>query len=127
MSSLRIKQRHLIIIAVLLSTLLLGLYFFTIQGEAYKEAERFAKTNAEVLGLTGPISEVGFKFWSGFHVTYAGSGGDASFVLELKVGEGASVLDVRMTRRANSWKVSAGVRTGATRAMWSASARLKQM
>lgn len=106
MSFLRITPRHVMIFAVLLSTFLIGLYFFTIQSEAYKAAERFAKTNVEVRELTGSVSEVGLKFWSGFHVTYAGSGGEASFVLELNNEEGTAVLDVRMTRMADSWNVT---------------------
>ena len=105
MSILGLKPRHLIVSAILLLALLVGLYLFTIQSDAYMEAERFAMTNPDVHKLTGPISEVGLKFWSGFHVTYAGSGGEASFVLELNAGEAVSILDVRMTRMANSWNV----------------------
>jgi hypothetical protein len=93
-------------VAVLLVTLFIGLYFFTIQSDAYQEATHFALTNPEVMNLTGPISEVSLNFWSGFHVTYSGSGGEASFVLSVK-GEKAEsvVLDVRMMRAANSWNV----------------------
>jgi hypothetical protein len=87
-------------------TLFIGLYFFTIQSDAYQEAMHFALTNPEVTNVTGPVSEVSLNFWSGFHVTYSGSGGEASFVLSVK-GEKAEsvVVDVRMMRTANSWNV----------------------
>jgi len=99
------KRRHLVVVAVLLLILLVGLYFFTIQSDAYQEAEHFAMTNPEVVSLAGPVSEVSLRFWSGFHVTYAGSGGEASFVLSVKGEKDESILDVRMTRIANSWNV----------------------
>lgn len=99
------KFRHFVIVVVLLVTLCLGLYFFTIQSDAYQEAKHFALTNPEVMNLTGPISEVSLRFWSGFHVTYSGSGGEASFVLSVKSEKEKSILDVRMTRVANSWNV----------------------
>jgi len=100
------KRRHLVMVAVLLVTLFIGLYFFTVQSDAYQEATYFALTNSEVMQLTGPVSEVSLNFWSGFHVTYSGSGGEASFVLSVKGEKDESaVLDVRMTRAANSWNV----------------------
>jgi len=98
-------HRHLAIVVVFLVTLLIGLYVFTLQSDAYQEAKRFALTNPEVMNLAGPISEVTLRFWSGFHVTYSGSGGEASFVLDVKGGKEESILDVRMTRVANSWNV----------------------
>jgi hypothetical protein len=94
-------------VAVLVVTLFVGLYFFTIQSDAYQEATHFALTNPEVMNVTGPISEVSLNFWSGFHVTYSGSGGEASFVLSVKGEKDESiVLDVRMMRAANSWNVT---------------------
>ena len=98
-------RRHFIIVAVLLVTILIGLYFFTIQSDAYQAAKHFAVTNPEVVNLTGSVSEVTLRFWSGFHVTYSGSGGEASFVLSVKGEKEESILDVRMTRTANSWNV----------------------
>lgn len=98
-------RRHFVIVAVLLVTILIGLYFFTIQSDAYQEAKHFAVTNPEVVNLTGSVSEVTLRFWSGFHVTYSGSGGEASFVLSVKGEKEESILDVRMTRTANSWNV----------------------
>jgi hypothetical protein len=86
-------------------TLFIGLYFFTIQSDAYQEAKHFALTNPEVMNLAGPVSEATLRFWSGFHVTYSGSGGEASFVLSVKGEKEESILDVRMTRTANSWNV----------------------
>jgi hypothetical protein len=94
-------------VAVLLVTLFVGLYFFTIQSDAYQEATHFALTNSEVMNVTGPISEVNWDFWSGFHVVQSGSGGEASFVLNVKgAKDEAVVLDVRMMRAANSWIVN---------------------
>jgi hypothetical protein len=98
------KLRHLVTVVFLLVTLFVGLYFFTIQSDAYQEATHFALTNPEVMDATGPVSEVSLNFWSGFHVTYSGSGGEASFVLSVKGEKDESVvLDVRMMRTANSW------------------------
>jgi len=106
-SFLGFKLRHFIIASVLLLALMAGLYLFTIQSDAYQEAEHFALTNLEVMSLTGPISEVNLKFWSGFHVIYSGSDGEASFVLSVKGKKDESVvLDVRMMRAANSWIVN---------------------
>ena len=100
------KLRHFVMVAILLMTLLAGLYFYTIQSDAYQEAEHFALTNPEVVNLTGPISEVSLKFWSGFDVTYSGSSGEANFVLSVRGENDESVLlDVRLMRYANSWKV----------------------
>ncbi|NJL16806.1 MAG: hypothetical protein HC938_06000 [Nitrospira sp.] len=78
------NKRNLLIMAVIITSLLLGLRFFTIQTDAYQEAEQFAKSNSDVLELIGPVSELKWKFWSGFDVNYAGSGGEASFVFEVK-------------------------------------------
>jgi hypothetical protein len=99
------KRHHLVIVAVLLVTLLVGVYFILIQSEAYEEAQHFALTDPEVRNLTGSISEVNLRFWSGAHVTYSGSGGEASFVLSVKGEKEEAILDVRMTRTANSWNV----------------------
>lgn len=100
------KRRHLVMVAALLVTLFIVLYSFTVQSDAYQEATHFALTNSEVTQLTGPVSDVSLNFWSGFHVTYSGGGGEASFVLNVK-GEKAesAVLDIRMVRVANSWNV----------------------
>jgi hypothetical protein len=88
-------------------TLFIGLYFFTIQSDAYQEAMHFALTSPELMNVTGPISEVNLNFWSGFHVIESGSGGEASFVLSVKGKKDESVvLDVRMMRAANSWIVN---------------------
>jgi len=101
------KLRHLVVVAFLLVTLFVGLYFFTIQSDPYQEAMHFALTNPEVMNVTGPISEVNLNFWSGFHVIESGSGGEASFVFSLKGKKDESVvLDVRMMRAANSWIVT---------------------
>lgn len=99
------KLRHLVIVVILVVTLLGGLYLFTIQSDAYQEAKHFAMTSSEVIRMTGPVAEVRFKFWSGFHVTSSGSGGEASFVFGLKGEKEESILDVRMARTANSWDV----------------------
>lgn len=104
-ASLGFTRRHLVIVVALLAILFVGLYFFTIQSDAYQEAKHFATTNQEVMSLAGPISEVTLRFWSGFHVTYSGSSGEASFVLSMRGGKEESILDVRMTRTANSWTV----------------------
>ncbi|MBK9308797.1 MAG: hypothetical protein IPM58_17310 [Nitrospira sp.] len=106
MSFFSIKKRDVIIIVVLITALFSGLRFFTIQSNAYQKAEQFAKSNSDVLELVGPVSEVNWKFWSGFDVNYAGSGGEASFVFELKGRKSDAVLDVRMKRKANSWNVT---------------------
>lgn len=102
---LRFRLRHLVIVATLLVVLLAALYYFTIQSDAYQEAEHFALTSSEVAKMTGPISEANLKFWSGFHVASSGSGGDASFVFNLKGEKEESILDVRLIRTANSWTV----------------------
>jgi hypothetical protein len=99
------KPRHLLIIIVLLSVLVLGLYLFATKSDAYEEAEQFARTNPEVAKRIGNVSEVNLRFLDGFHVTSSGSGGDASFVFGLKGERGESVLDVRLKRVANSWRV----------------------
>lgn len=99
------KLRHLVIVGIILAVLLIGLYYFTIQSDAYQEAEHFALTSSEVAQITGPISEASLKFWSGFHVASSGSGGDASFVFNLKGEKEESILDVRLIRTANSWTV----------------------
>src|SRR4029077_5351684 len=79
----------------------------TIQSDAYQEATHFALTNPEVMNVAGPISEVNWDFWSGFHIISSGSGGEASFVLNVKgAKDEAVVLDVRMIRAANSWIVN---------------------
>ena len=102
---LRFKLRHLVIVGILLVVLLIGLYYVTIQSDAYQEAEHFALTSSEVAQIAGPISEASLKFWSGFHVASSGSGGDASFVFSLKGEKEESILDVRPIRTANSWTV----------------------
>lgn len=104
-ASLGFTRRHLVVVVALLVILFVGLYFFTIQSDAYQEAKHFATTNQEVISLAGPISEVALRFWSGFHVTYSGSSGEASFVLSIRGGKEESILDVRLTRTANSWTV----------------------
>ena len=55
------KLRHFVMVAVLLVTLFVGLYFFTIQSDAYQEATHFAMTSPEVRSVTGPISEISLK------------------------------------------------------------------
>lgn len=99
------KLRHLVTFGILLVTILIGLYYVTIQSDAYQEAEHFALTSSEVAHLTGPISEASLKFWSGFHVASSGSGGDASFVFSVKGEKEEAILDVRLVRTANSWNV----------------------
>ena len=103
------KMRHLVIILVILLALFLGLYLFATRSDAFEEAVHFAKTNPEIARKVGAVSDVNLEFWDGFHLTYSGSGGDASFVFSLK-GEKqkeASILDIRMKRVANSWQVEA--------------------
>lgn len=99
------KPRHLVIIVVLLSILTLGLYFFVAKSDAYEEAVHFARTNPEVMKRIGNVSEVSLKFLDGFNIVYSGSGGEASFILSLKSEREESVLDVRLKRVANSWRV----------------------
>ncbi|ULA62434.1 MAG: hypothetical protein LZF86_20031 [Nitrospira sp.] len=101
-----IKKRDVFIIVVMVTALFWGLRFFTVQSDAYQRAEQFAKSNSDVLEFIGPVSEVNWKFWSGFDVNYVGSGGEASFVFELKGRKSEAVLDVRMKRTANSWNVT---------------------
>lgn len=102
----KFRPRHLLIVAILLLVLVAGLYVFAIQSDAYKNAEYFALTDPGVAKRTGRISSVGLRFLDGFHITYSGSGGDASFVIGLKGEMGESVLDVRLVRMANSWRVA---------------------
>lgn len=98
-------RRHFVIVTVILATLLVGVYFTLIQSDAYQAAKHFALTDPAVMSLTGPIAEVNLRFWSGAHVTYSGSGGEASFVLSVKGEKEESILDVRLNRTANSWNV----------------------
>jgi hypothetical protein len=102
---LGIRLRHLVIVGTMLVVLLAGLYYFTIQSNAYQEAEHFALTSSEVATMTGPILEASLKFRSGFHVVSSGSGGVAGFVFNLKGEKEESILDVRLIRTANSWTV----------------------
>ena len=99
------KPRHVLIITIFLVLFLPLIYLFATSSDAYKEAEYFSQTNPEVIKWAGPISEVSLKFWSGFYVTYSGSGGEASFVLEVKGKNDVCILDIRMMRLANSWNV----------------------
>jgi hypothetical protein len=100
------KPRHLLIIVVLLSVLVLGLYLFATKSEAYEEAELFARTNPAVAKRIGNVSEVKFRLLDGFHITSSGSGGEASFVFDLTGERGESVLlDVKLRRVASAWRV----------------------
>jgi hypothetical protein len=99
------KPRHALIIAIFLAIYFPLIYLLTISSYAYQQAEHFAQTSPEVIKWTGPISKMSLSFWSGFHVTYSGSGGEASFVLSLKGTNEECILDVRMMRLANSWNV----------------------
>jgi hypothetical protein len=99
------KRRHAVIIVVLLVVIISGLYFFATTSDAYDEAEHFGRSNPDVVEKIGPIAAIKFKFLDGFNITYAGSGGDASFVLGLTGQRGEAVLDVRLARAANTWHV----------------------
>lgn len=99
------RPRHLVMMAAILAVLVVGLYVFVVQSDAYDEAVEFARSNSEIANRVGTVSQVSMRFWDGFHVNYAGSGGDASFVLALRGQREDSVLDVRLKRVANVWRV----------------------
>lgn len=96
------KPRYLLIVILFLLTLVV-LYFTG--SDAYEDAKHFAQTNPEIAKRIGHVSEVSMRFWDGFHITESGSGGNASLVLELKGEREEAVLDIRLRRIANSWRV----------------------
>lgn len=99
------KPRHLVIIAILLVIFIPALYFFATRSDAFDAADQFSRTSMEVSKRVGTVSDVGLRFLDGFHVTFAGSGGEASFVLDVKGDKGDAVVDVRLRRAANVWRV----------------------
>ncbi|MGE5823149.1 MAG: cytochrome c oxidase assembly factor Coa1 family protein [Bacteroidota bacterium] len=99
------RPRHLVIIAILLVVVVAGAYLTAIQSDSYAEAVQFALSSSEVTNSIGTVAEAKLRFWDGFHVSYAGSGGDASFVLDLKGKHGTAILDIRLTRAAERWRV----------------------
>ena len=100
------RPRHLVIIAILLVVVVAGAYLTAIHSDSYEEAVEFARSSPEVTKNIGTVAEVKFRFWDGFHVSNAGSGGDASFVLDLEGQRGTAILDVRLTRAAERWSVA---------------------
>lgn len=101
----RFRARHLAILAVLLPLFLFALYLFAKYSDAYEQAEYFARNSAHVTKRLGTVSQVSFRFWDGFHIAPAGSGGEASFVLGVSGSSEQAVLDVRLKRIGNLWRV----------------------
>jgi len=101
------RVRHLVIVIIILFILASGLFYYVAQSDAYEVAEHFARTRPEVLNRVGAVSEVRWRFLDGFHLTYSGSGGDASIVLAVRGDKEEVILDIRMRRVANLWDVEA--------------------
>lgn len=101
----RFRARHLLILAVLLPLFLFSLYLFAKHSDAYENAEYFARNSAHVTKRIGTVSKVSFRFWDGFDIAPAGSGGEASFVLGVSGSSEGAVLDVRLKRIGNIWRV----------------------
>lgn len=99
------RLRHLVIVVIILSFLAAGLVLYVTQSDAYAVAQNFARTQPIVLEKVGTVSEVRWKYLDGFHLTYSGSGGDATFVFAVVGNKEQVTLDIRMKRVANSWTV----------------------
>ena len=56
------RFRHLMIVGILLTLLLIGLYYFTFRVMPTRKAEHFALTSPEIARITGPVSKVSLKF-----------------------------------------------------------------
>ena len=95
------KPRHLVIIVVFIAIFFPTLYFLATQSEAFGAAEQFARTSPDVSKRVGNVSGVELRFFDGFHVT----GDESGFVMDVKGGKGDAIVDVRLRRAANIWRV----------------------
>jgi len=99
------RLRHLIVVIIILSMLAIGLFVYVTHSDAYAVAQNFARTQPRVLAKVGAVSELRWRFLDGFHLTYSGSGGDATFVFAVVGAKEKAILDIRMKRIADSWVV----------------------
>lgn len=97
------KPRHVVAFVVFVPLMLGLLYFFTRNTEPYETAEHFLRSDGRIASAVGPVAQVNFKFWQGFHFT----GGEASFTFEVTGSKGASLVELQLQRSAGTWRVIA--------------------
>lgn len=97
------KPRHLVALVVFVPLMLGVLYFFTRTTEPYEAAEHFLRSDARIASAVGPVTQVNFKIWEGFHFT----GGEANFTFEVAGSKGESVVALQLQRSAGTWRVIA--------------------
>lgn len=95
------KARHLVIIAVFLAVFIPTLYLLATHSDAFDAADEFARTSVNVSKRVGHVSDVELRLLDGFHMT----GSEANFVLDVKGDNGEAIVDVRLRRAANIWRV----------------------
>lgn len=104
MWSLIVPKRRHIIALIVFAPLMLGLLYFSARNaEPYEVAEYFLRSDQRIASVVGPVAQINFKFWEGFHFT----GGDASFTFEVTGSKGASVVVLHLQRSAGAWRVIA--------------------
>lgn len=97
------KRRHVIALVVFVPLMLGCLYFFARNTESYEVAEHFLRSDGRIASAVGPVAQVNFKFWEGFHFT----GGEASFTFDVTSGKGTSVVSLQLRRSSGVWSVTA--------------------
>ena len=99
------KKRHIVLIVSLLLVFFAALYGFAITSDAFEAAEHFARSSPEVLKQAGTVEKLSFRPLGGFHITYSGAAGSASFLFEARGSLRTVTVDVRLLRRAEIWEV----------------------
>jgi hypothetical protein len=97
------RLHHFVMLAVFFVILIVSLIIFATHTEAYEESELFARQDRRIFDLVGKVVEVRLRFWDGFEFTSAGSGGEASFVMDVFGDNRKAVMDIRLHRAANRW------------------------
>lgn len=99
------KARHVVALAVFLVLLLALLYVVARHTDPYEAAERFLMSDARVSAAVGPVKQIDFKFWDGFHFISSSNGGEANFTFEVTGGKGVSTIEVHLRSSSGTWHV----------------------
>lgn len=97
------KRRHVIALVVFVPLMLGCLYFFARNTEPYEVAEHFLRSDGRIASAVGPVDQVSFRFWDGFHFTVC----EASFTFDVMGGKGTSLVALQLRRSSGTWRVVA--------------------
>lgn len=95
------KRRHVIALVVFLVLFLPLLYVVARHTEPYDTAEQFLLSDSRIASSVGPVSQINFRFWDGFHFT----GGDAAFTFEVTGSKGTSIVELHLRSASGVWRV----------------------